>query len=218
LSDVQIRFLGNSGFQLTQENSNILIDPPNPKSGNIDGELVYCTHHHPDHTRGIKPFMDRNPEAFLIANTQVSNIFKQYSERTITINAGVTYQNKQWEFQFIDSKHGFLNPINIGVIIRSGGWSFGHPGDAASFEGFFSSELSLFAVPIVGIFTASPNRALSELKKFTSPPTNVIVMHWFFRNPRIFCKRLSFELPETYCIIPEKGKPVITRLEHESNR
>jgi L-ascorbate metabolism protein UlaG (beta-lactamase superfamily) len=216
--DITIRFLGYSGFQITRENSTIVVDPPTPQSGNIDGELVYCTHPHPDHTMGIKPFMENNPEAKLVANKQVTKNFKQCQDRTITINAGETYQHKQWEFQFIETKHGFLNPINMGVIIRNGVWSFGHPGDAESFEGFYSSKLKLFAVPIVGMFTASPNRAISELTKFTSPPTNVIVMHWFFRNPLRFCKKLSIELPETYCIIPKKGKPLITRFEHESNR
>ena len=67
-SDLKVRFLGQSGFQLTKGRSTILIDPADRRSGDVDGDLVYCTHGHPDHTGGIPTFMERNPEATLLAN------------------------------------------------------------------------------------------------------------------------------------------------------
>jgi L-ascorbate metabolism protein UlaG (beta-lactamase superfamily) len=205
-SGISIRFLGNSGFHISKGGSSILIDPPEKKSGDIDGGLVYCSHRHFDHTGGIAAFMERNPEAVLVTNKQVSKLFKQYEDRIITIYDGDTYQHNGFNFQFIKSKHGFLNPLNIGVIIREDGFSFGHPGDTASFQGFYQYDLDWFAVPIIGLFTSSPSRALAELKKFNVLPGSVVVMHWWYRDPVSFCKKLSRELPEVRCIVPENGK------------
>ena len=40
VSDLKVRFLGQSGFQLTKGNSTILIDPADKKAGDIEGDLV----------------------------------------------------------------------------------------------------------------------------------------------------------------------------------
>ena len=72
MSDLQVKFLGMSGFQLTKGGSSILIDPPNRKAGDVDGELIYCTHRHSDHTGGISSFMERNSDAILLTNEQVA--------------------------------------------------------------------------------------------------------------------------------------------------
>jgi L-ascorbate metabolism protein UlaG (beta-lactamase superfamily) len=45
--------MGQSGFQLSKGNSTILIDPFDKKSGDVNGEVVYCTHKHLDHVGGI---------------------------------------------------------------------------------------------------------------------------------------------------------------------
>lgn len=203
-----VRFLGWSGFLVTKDGSGILIDPYDKQSGEVDGDVVYCTHNHPDHVGGIATFMDRNPEAVLVANQQVTDRYSQYSDRTVVAEDGASHRHGEWDFKFIEAKHGFLNPLNLGVVIRNGGVSFGHCGDAADFSGFASTQLDILAVPIVGMFTASPARALSELKRFEQPLPVIVVMHWVFRDPHGFSERLSAMFPGARCIVPVKGEPL----------
>jgi L-ascorbate metabolism protein UlaG (beta-lactamase superfamily) len=207
VSDLKVRYIGQSGFQLTKGDSTILIDPADKNAGDVKGDLVYCTHRHYDHTGGVPSFMERNPEAILLTNKQVSQKFKQFKDRTVLAQDGESYHHGSWDFQFIESKHGLIkNELNLGVIVRNGDDSFGHCGDTVTFEGFSSSRLDTIAIPIVGMLTASPSGAISELRKFEQPLPTVVVMHWVFRNPNSFCKRLSTEFPDVKCIIPEKGE------------
>lgn len=206
LSDLEVRYVGNSGFWLTKGGSTILIDPANEKAGDVEGDLVYCTHRHFDHTGGIQRFMERNPGAVLLTNEQVSRQFGRFADRTVLARGGESYRHGSWEFQFIESRHGLLNDLNIGVVVRNGGDSFGHCGDTVTFEGFSSSQVDAIAIPILGGVTASPSRAISELRKFERPLPTVVMMHWFFRNPNGFCERVSEEFPGARCIVPEKGE------------
>jgi L-ascorbate metabolism protein UlaG (beta-lactamase superfamily) len=189
--------------------SGVLIDPGDRGSGDLDGELVYCTHEHPDHTGGISTFMDRNPEAVLVTNQQVAEHFKQYSDRIVVVQGGGSYSHGVWGLEFIEGEHGlFKSSVNLGVIIRTGDHSFGHCGDTVTFKGFYHAGLQTLAIPITGVVTASPSRALSELEKFDSPLPTIVLMHWVIRNPRAFCRKLTEKFPETRCIIPERGKLV----------
>ena len=205
MSNLKVRYLGQSGFQLTKGNSTILIDPFDKKESDVEGDLVYCTHRHYDHTGGISIFMERNPEAFLITNKQVSEQFSQFANRTVLAFDGESYHHGPWEFSFIESKHGLVNDLNLGVIIRNGDDSFGHCGDTITFEGFSSSNLDAFAIPIAGIMTTSPSKAISELRKFEKPLPTIVVMHWTIRNPQNFCKKLSKAFSNVRCIVPKKG-------------
>ncbi|UCD45020.1 MAG: MBL fold metallo-hydrolase [Candidatus Bathyarchaeota archaeon] len=207
MSNLQVRFLGQSGFQLTKGGSSILIDPSVKKAGDVDGKLVYCTHRHPDHTGGITRFMERNSDAVLLTNEQVARVFRQFSDRTVMAHDGGSYRHNEWEFQFIEARHGlFAREKNLGVIVRNGDDSFGHCGDTVTFEGFSSIQVDTLAIPITGILTASPVGAISELKKFDQPLPTIVVMHWGFRNPDSFCRRLSREIPGTRYIVPKKGE------------
>lgn len=177
MSDLKVRYIGQSGFQLTKGNSTILIDPADKKAGDIEGDLIYCTHRHGDHTGGIPYFMERNPEAILLTNEQVNQPFGQFADRTILARDGESYHHGSWEFLFIESKHGLINDLNLGVIVRNGDDSFGHCGDTITFEGFSSSRIDTIAIPITGILTASPSGAISELRKFEQPLPTIVVMH-----------------------------------------
>lgn len=205
------RFLGTSGFHLTDGISGVLIDPFDKTSGEIDGGVVYCTHNHPDHTGGISVFMNRNPEAVLLTNEEVAASFKQYSDRTVIATDGGSYETENWEFQFVELRHGFLGALNIGVVVRNEGNSFCHVGDAVTYEGVNSLQLDSIAVPITGTFTTSPNQAIAELKKFSHLPSNIVAMHWFYRNPKAFCRKLTEEIPNARCIIPAKGQVIPSR-------
>jgi L-ascorbate metabolism protein UlaG (beta-lactamase superfamily) len=209
MSELHVRFLGQSGFQLTKGRSTIVIDPPTKKAGNINGELVYCTHGHIDHTGGVKNFLERNPNAIFLTNEQVATQFKQFSDRTVIAHNGGLYMHGEWKFTFIEGKHGLFNTTNLGVVVSNGDDSFGHCGDTVTFEGFYSTRLDTLAIPITGIVTTSPLEAISELQKFDQPLPTILVMHWVLRNPDRFCRRLTREIPGTRCIVPTKGIPLL---------
>ncbi|MHA2363277.1 MAG: hypothetical protein ACXAC7_04925 [Candidatus Hodarchaeales archaeon] len=98
------------------------------------------------------------------------------------------------------------------MIVRNNSFSFGHAGDSVEFQGFSNEKLGFFAVPIGGLFTASPGRALNELKLFKQPPSIVIPIHWLFRRTNRFCKKFQKLFPESRCIMPKDKTLVNWRL------
>jgi hypothetical protein len=85
---------------------------------------------------------------------------------------------------------------------------FGHTGDSVDFTGFSQEDMDGLAIPICGIFAASPNKALNELGLFKQPLPVIVTMHWFWRNPHGFCKRLTATFSNSQCIVPEDGERV----------
>lgn len=204
---ITIRYLGQSGFLLESEGQSLLIDPKDKKSGDVDGDIVYCTHVHFDHTAGVRPFLERNPEAKLLGNQQVIDKFSKLKERAITVSIDELFSKGPWTLEFVKGRHGFFKSVeNIGVIVRMSGFTFGHCGDAVDFTGFADKNLDLFAIPICGGFAASPKRALSELARFNQPLPKIVVMHWLFRRPTGFCKRFKASFPDAHCIVPTNGE------------
>lgn len=207
---MKIRYLGQSGFILETDFSTLLIDPPKRQDGEVDGQLVYCTHKHSDHTSGIAPFMKRNADAILVCNAQVASKFMEFNDRTVVINADKTFHKTPWSFRFIEGTHGMMKGIeNTGVVISDTDSSFGHPGDTTTLAGFYQREVDYLAVPISGAVTASPKKIIEELAFFKRYPQVVIPMHWLVRKPKTFCKKLRVRFPEIQCIVPEKGKYVM---------
>ncbi len=208
-NDVHVRFLGHSGFEIQKDSSTILIDPSNKKSGDIKGNLVYCTHNHFDHTRGVDVFLERNQEAKLAGNHQVIEKFTHWEDRTLEVSKGDALTEGPWSFEFVPNKHGvFKGVANLGVILRAEGFSFGHPGDAVYFKGFYNAGLDMFATPISGAFAASPKRALSEITKFADPKPTIIPMHWLFRKPKSFCHEIMKRFENVKCIVPSIGETI----------
>jgi hypothetical protein len=148
--------------------------------------------------------MRRNPKALLVTNEQVADGFGEFSDRTVLVHGGGSYRFGDWGLKFIQLRHGIFNDTNIGVLVSNGEDSFGHLGDAVSYEGFYSETVDTLAVPITGGVTTSPSKAVEELKKFDKPLPTVVVMHWVFRNPKGFCKMLRNVIPGVTCIVPKK--------------
>jgi L-ascorbate metabolism protein UlaG (beta-lactamase superfamily) len=204
---VTIRYLGQSGFELSDGSSTLLIDPSNRRSGELNGNFVYCTHNHSDHIRGVESFLEVNEKAKLIGNEQVLEKFPNYQERSILSRQGERLEVGPWTLEFIKNRHGlFRSVLNLGAIIGKDEFSFGHPGDCVRFSGFYNRGLQYMAVPISGGFTASPRRALDELMKFGDPKPIIIPIHWLFRNPNSFCHKLRKNIEGIICQVPETGQ------------
>lgn len=206
MNSVTVTYLGHSCFLLEYQKSKLLIDPRNKKiHGQIKGDIIYATHKHMDHTAGIDKFLRINaPSAVLIGNEQVTNKYSQFGDQTITIKDGESLKKGVWELSFVSGKHGFFRGVeNIGIVVKTPSFIFGHLGDSVNFEGFSNLDLDMLAVPICSIFTASPKGAIKELKKFKKPLPTIIPMHWLIRNPKGFCRNLKKEIPQAECIVPK---------------
>ncbi|MFX1518143.1 MAG: hypothetical protein ACFFC6_17745 [Promethearchaeota archaeon] len=139
----------------------------------------------------------------------MANPFKKWQDRITLINSGDEIQRGIWKFKFIEGRHGLFSGVqNTGVIIQASNLKFGHVGDSVVFSGFSKEEMDYFAIPISGFFTTSPNKALRELENFKQPLPTIITMHWLWRNPRGFCKRLKAKFPDSQCIVPKEGELV----------
>ncbi|MHA1934069.1 MAG: MBL fold metallo-hydrolase [Candidatus Thorarchaeota archaeon] len=203
----EIRYLGQSGFHIQSSTSSMLIDPGSKDAGNLPGDIVYCTHKHFDHTKGVKSFLDLNPEAVLIGNEQVLRAFQEFSDRSLHAAAGETLVHGPWSLEFIECKHGFFKSIvNIGIIVRIEDFSFGHGGDTLTFSGFYRNKLDVLAIPISGTVSTTPKSAVEELTRFDVLPQVIVPMHWLFRNPRKFCNSLRKRFPDVNCIVPKDGE------------
>jgi L-ascorbate metabolism protein UlaG (beta-lactamase superfamily) len=202
----EIKYLGQSGFHIQFGTKGFLIDPADKKSGEVDGDVVYCTHKHFDHTRGVGPFLERNPEAVLVSNRQVIGALDKWRERATEAKLGKQLSFDDFTLEFVEGQHGFFRGIIVyGVIVRSGDFSFGHCGDSVTLDGFHDKELDLLALPISGVVATSPKSAVEQLATFSFPLPTIIPMHWLFRRPKSFCKMLSKKFPSSRCIVPEEG-------------
>lgn len=208
MNSVSVTYLGHSAFLLEHNNSKLLIDPNKKEHSKIECDIIYATHHHFDHTAGIDAFLELNsPSGVLISNIQVTKRFSKFEDQVITIKEGESLKRGDWELKFISGKHGFFWGVdNIGVVVKTPSFTFGHLGDSVDFSGFANLDLDMLAVPIGSMFAASPKGAFKELKKFTKSLPIVVPMHWLWRSPKRFCKRLTKEFPGTKCIVPKNGE------------
>ena len=211
MNGVEITYLGHASFLLEYNESRLLIDPGNKQNSRTEGNIVYSTHYHWDHTAGINDFLKINePNAVLIANKQVTKDYSKWGDRVITVEDGDKLTRGEWELKFIKGRHGFFRGVNnLGIIVKTPSISFGHLGDSISFEGFINEQIDALAIPIGGIFAASPKGAIKELEKFNQLPKSVIPMHWLWRRPTGFCKKLTRKFPDTKCIIPKKNEKIL---------
>jgi L-ascorbate metabolism protein UlaG (beta-lactamase superfamily) len=207
---MKITYLGQSGFALTSNNSLLLIDPSRKDDGELDGSVLYCTHNHSDHTGGVGQFLRRNPGARMLCSSQVSSRFPEFRSRTDIVQPDTARSQGPWQLEFVQGQHGLRRGVmNLGVLVSDSQLVFGHPGDTVTLEPYYEKEIDILAVPIGGIFTASPTKILQELTRFKTYPRTVIPMHWLVRNPEKFCRQLSERFPEIQCRVPVKGKAVV---------
>jgi L-ascorbate metabolism protein UlaG (beta-lactamase superfamily) len=205
----RITYLGQSGFYIETSDSKLLVDPRNRKSGDLEGELVYCTHKHFDHTGGVKTFLERNPDAILVGNEQVTGTFAQFGDRARTVREDESFEFKPYLFSFTRLTHGILKGMyNLAVEIHFDDFTFAHCGDAVSFDDFPTSSVDVLAIPIGGAFAASPKKALEMIMNLPEPLPTIVPMHWLMKNPGSFCKKLQELRPDAKCIIPSDGDPL----------
>ena len=202
-----ITYLGQSGFKLEFDDSTFLIDPANEKSGNHDGNLLFCTHSHSDHTGGVSLFLERNPSAIFVCGVQTAEKFAQFEDRIRIVDDGDSLDYRPWKLQFTRLNHGLFKGVhNLGVVISLGDFKFAHSGDAAEYQDFPGQAVNVLAIPIGGGFTSGPGKVYKMVQSLTEPRPVIVPMHWLIRNPQKFCEKLSQMMPDIKCIVPIEGE------------
>ena len=205
----RITYLGQSGFYIETPESKLLIDPSNKRSGDLEGDIVYCTHNHFDHIGGVKTFLNRNSNAILIGNEQVTNKFSRFAEQVKTVSDGESFKHKSFSFSFTKLEHGlFKGTYNLAVEVHIEDFTFAHCGDAVSFTGFPTTTIDILAIPIGGAFAANPKKALDMILNLPAPLPTIVPMHWLLRSPDGFCKTLHNARPDASFIVPTNGEPL----------
>ncbi|MHA2238117.1 MAG: MBL fold metallo-hydrolase [Candidatus Hodarchaeales archaeon] len=208
MTKMKITYIKQSGFIIQEGASTLYIDPNEKNLKGKAGDITYCTHEHVDHTTGVKSFLASDPDTLLITNNAVAKKFSQFKNQIIVISPNEELTEGVWNMHFLSEPHGiFSNVKNIGIIVTSSSLSFGHPGDAAQLQNFAKEQMDILAVPIGGLFTASPKKVINELVNFSKIPI-IIPMHWLLRNPKGFCKQLIAKFPESICIVPQNGTEI----------
>ncbi len=202
----EIVFYGQSCFHLKDKKNSIVIDPGNKRAGTIKGNIGIITHNHFDHMNGISSLVKYNPESIVICNNNTAKSLKIRKETISILHVGESIEINGWNFTSHKFRHGlFKGVLNTGYLIRTSEITFGHLGDAVEFSSFYNEKIDILAVPISGLFTASPTKVIREFNKFQILPTTVILMHWLFRNPKKFAVKLMEHFPRLNCIAPTIG-------------
>ncbi len=206
----EIIFHGQSCFQLKDAMNSLVIDPGNKKAGSLNANICLITHEHFDHMGEINTFTNTNPTATIICNETVAKKLKIKKEGIVSVlKPGSKVVINEWVITAYKFQHGLFKGVdNTGFLINTSNLTFGHVGDAVELKEFYNQEIDVLALPIAGIFTASPKKIIQELEYFQNLPKTIILMHWIFRNPKKFAQKLMERFPETKCIAPIEGSPI----------
>jgi L-ascorbate metabolism protein UlaG (beta-lactamase superfamily) len=149
---VDIRFLGQSCFELTAGGTTVLTDPfltGNPKAAvgadDVDPTHLFLTHGHPDHYGDVEAIAKRrNPQVVAIAeiadeltDAGVENVTDPNLGGTVTFDWGWVKLTPAWHTS--TTPKGQVN-VPAGLLVQIGGKTVYHLGDTALF-----SDLKLVA-------------------------------------------------------------------------
>jgi L-ascorbate metabolism protein UlaG (beta-lactamase superfamily) len=189
---VQIRFLGQSCFELTEGDTRVLTDPfltGNPKAAAEASELepthILLTHGHPDHL-GDTVDIAKRTGAQVVAIVELANeISGKGVENVADPNLGGTVEFDGGWVRLTPAFHTAVSPdgtphVAAGLVINLGGKNVYHLGDTCLFSDLAlpgkRDDLDLALVPIGGHYTMDRHDAVEAVKLVGAP--TVIPCHY----------------------------------------
>jgi L-ascorbate metabolism protein UlaG (beta-lactamase superfamily) len=189
---VQIRFLGQSCFELTEGDTRVLTDPfltGNPKAAVEASELepthIFLTHGHADHL-GDTVEIAKRTGAQVVAIVELANeISGNGVENVADPNLGGTVEFEGGWVRLTPAFHTAVSPdgtphVAAGLVINLGGKNVYHLGDTCLFSDLALAgkrdDLDLALVPIGGHYTMDRHDAVEAVKLVGAP--TVIPCHY----------------------------------------
>ncbi len=110
---MKITFLGHASLQIDVSGKKLLVDPfisANPKASHINlddlkPDYILLTHAHQDHTLDVEFILQKNPNAVLICNAEMSTYYLSKGYKSHMMNHGGS-----WKFDF--GKVKYVNAIH----------------------------------------------------------------------------------------------------------
>jgi L-ascorbate metabolism protein UlaG (beta-lactamase superfamily) len=143
---MDIRFLGHACFELSDGDTNVLVDPfltGNPKAAADPGELepthIFLTHGHPDHYGDIIDIAKRTNAAVVAITELAQELDGQGLENVSDPNMGGTIEFDGGWVRVVPAWHTGTSPNGTahtpaGLVINLGGKTVYHLGDTALFS------------------------------------------------------------------------------------
>ena len=163
-----IRFLGHACFELTEAETNVLIDPfltGNPKAAatadEVDPTHIFVTHGHADHYGDVVDIAKRTG-AEVVTVVETANEIAEGHDPVTAPNLGGTVDYDWGWVKFVPAWHTSTTPDGTvataaGVVVDIGGKTIYHLGDTALFSdmGLIKRRhpVDVALVPIGGHYT-----------------------------------------------------------------
>ena len=216
---LSIKYLGHSGFLLTDGAFRVVIDPfltGNPLAacapGDVACDTILLTHGHGDHV-GDTVAIARSNNATVVSTFEVAAwVTKQEVGNCVGLNVGGTHKadwGTAWQVPAIHSctlPDGSAGGCATGYVITMGGKTVYHLGDTALFSDLALAKrrgrIDVALIPCGGHFTMDIADAVEAVRLIE--PTFTIPMH-YNTFPPIEVDIGSFAPPNTKTVVLKPG-------------
>jgi L-ascorbate metabolism protein UlaG (beta-lactamase superfamily) len=219
---MKLRFLGHSGFQLTDGGHEVVIDPfmsHNPatpvEASEVAPSHILLSHAHGDHY-GDTPAIAERTGATVVGPVEIANYVSQRGMQGQGMNIGGGFTFPFGEVRFTPAWHsssfpdGTYGGMPTGIVVEIGGKRIYHAGDTALFSDMRligRKGLDLAMLPIGDFFTMGPDDALEAVKLLA--PKAVIPIHYNtfepIRQDAQAFKALVESETDARCLVLEPG-------------
>lgn len=217
----RIKWLGQSGFQITAGSKTILIDPfltDNPKApidadGIESADLICVTHDHMDHLGDSIEICKRTGAKF-VGIFELGNYAESEGvENVVAINKGSTVEIEGVEVTMTKAFHSSERGSPTGFVLDTGEERIYHSGDTSIFGdmeligNLYKPEVA--CLPIGGYYTMGPREAVEAVKLIN--PEAVVPMHYLTfpvleQSADGFLKELERRAPEVKPVVLDPGE------------